>query len=284
MNSCFKYIGLFSLLAATGVAQADPLTDMISPVSDPVTFEDPRHSTELRPIFVYHEIDDSFVTEGGSAQIYALQARFKIADNLSFIATKDGYVVLKPNAVVDDSEGLADLAAGFKYSPLLEENYIVTTGLRYEIPTGKESVFQGQGDGALNPFVSAGYTVDNFNFIAGTGLRIAMDESDSSFWDLDLHADVKIGNFYPLAELSLVHVTNSGDRLPIADEGEDFFNFGSSYAAGTNIVAMGVGARYRVTDNIDLGTAYQFPLNRGDSGAAILDWRLTTDVIVRFSI
>ncbi len=281
MNKCFKYLGVFSLLAAAGVAQADPLTDMISPVSDPVTFEDPRHSTELRPIYVYHEIDDSFVTEGGSAQVYALQARFKITDNFSFIATKDGYVILKPKAVVDDSEGLADLSAGFKYSPLIEENYIVTTGLRYEVPTGKESVFQGQGDGAINPFVSAGFTVDNFNFIAGTGLRLAMDDSDSSFWDLDLHADVKIGNFYPLAELSLVHVTNSGDRLPIADEGEDFFNFGASESAGKQPVSMGVGARYRITDDIDVGGVYQFPLDRGE-GAGILDWRITTDVIVRF--
>ena len=282
MKSSFKYLAVAWLLGTGATAQAGPLDQMISPVSHPVTFEDPRHSTELRPIFAYHEIDDSFVTGGGNVQVYALQIRAKLLDNLSFIATKDGMVVVRPDSVVDDNEGFADLAAGLKFSPIVTDNLIVTGGLKYEIPSGKEEIFQGQGDGAINPFVSAGYTCGDINLIAGTGLRKALDDSDSSFWDLDIHADYKIENFYPLVELSLIHTTNGGDRLPIGDEGEDFFNFGASGAAGNNLVAMGVGARYRLTDNIDLGAVYQFPLNRGDEGSNILDWRVTTDAIFRF--
>lgn len=262
-------------------ARAQTLSEMISPASHPVTFEDPRHSTELRPIFAYHKIDGSFVTGGGSAQVYALQARLKLTDDLSFIATKDGLVVLKPDEAVDDDDGFADVAAGLKYSIYRTDTEIVTAGLRYEIPVGEEDIFQGQGDGALNPFVSAGAAVDNFNFVAGTGLRIAMDDSDSSFWDLDLHADYKLGAFYPLIEMSLIHTYSAGERLPIPDEGEDFFNFGASGSAGNNLLAMGVGARYRVCDSVDLGAVYQFPLDRSE-GSAILDWRLTTDIIVHF--
>lgn len=271
-----------AVLSTASVAKAGPLDEMISPVSHPVTFEDPRHSTELRPIFAYHEIDDDFVTQGGNVQVYALQARYKISDNLSFIATKDGLVKVNPKAVVNDDEGIADIAAGLKYSPIIADNYIVTGGLKYEIPIGKEEIFQGQGDGAINPFVSAGLVCGDVNLVAGTGLRMALDDSDSSFWDVDLHADTKLGNFYPLVELSLIHTTNAGDRLPIPDEGEDFFNFGSSGAAGKNLVAMGVGARYRLTEKVDLGAVYQFPLNRGEDGSNVLDWRITTDVIVRF--
>lgn len=269
-----------ALLLFANAVSAESLSQMISPVSHPVTFEDPRHSTELRPIFAYHEIDNGFVTEGGNVEVYALQFRAKITDDLSFLATKDGYVVLNPDAVVPDGDGAADLGLGFKYSVIREEDHIVTTGLRYEIPLGDEDVFQGQGDGALNPFVSAGLTVGDVNLIAGTGLRIAMDDTDSSIWDLDLHADVKMGDFYPLVEVSLVHPYSSGDRLPIADEGQDFFNFGASQSAGENLVIGGVGARYRVTDDIDLGAVYQFPLDRGE-GTQILDWRFTTDVIIR---
>lgn len=281
MNRSLKYLAAVVVLFGTEVAHADKLADMISPVSHPVTFEDPRHSTELRPIFAYHEIDDQFVTGGGNVQVYALQARIKLTDDLSFIATKDGFVVLKPKAVVADDEGFADVAAGLKYSVLKGEDYIFTTGLRYELPIGKEEVFQGQGDGALNPFVSAAIAVGDVNLMAGTGLRIAMDNSDSSFWDLDLHADVKLGSFYPLVEFNLIHATSGGERLPIPDEGEDFFNFGASAVAGKNLVAMGVGARYRITDSVDLGAVYQFPLDRED-GSRILDWRLTTDMIIRF--
>ena len=148
LNALFTYsvaCGLFAAgnLGPTEVSAA-PLDEMISPVSHPVTFEDPRHSTELRPIFAYHEIDDSFVTGGGNAQVYALQARLKLTDDLSLIATKDGLVVLNPNGVVPDDEGFADVAAGLKYSVYRTESEIVTVGLRYEIPIGKEEIFQGR--------------------------------------------------------------------------------------------------------------------------------------------
>lgn len=267
--------------SVTESALADGLANMISPVSHPVTFEDPRHSTELRPIFAYHKIDDEFVTGGGNVQVYALQARIKITDDLSFIATKDGMVKLNLDNVVNDDEGFADIAAGLKYSPVRTDNFILTTGLRYEAPIGKEAIFQGQGDGAVNPFVSVGSANGDVNFMAGTGLRQALDDSDSSMWDLDLHVDYKVGNFYPLVELNLIHPYKSGDRLPIADEGEDFFNFGATNSAGKNIISAGVGARYRVSEAVDLGVVYQFPLDRGE-GSNILDWRVTTDAIVRF--
>lgn len=281
LNSLFVYSFAAAALLSAPQAQASPLDDMISPASHPVTFEDPRQSTELRPIFAYHKIDDSFVTGGGDAQVYALQARLKITDDLSFIATKDGLVVLKLDDVVNDDEGVADVGAGLKYSIYRTDSEIVTLGLRYELPVGKEAIFQGQGDGAINPFVSAGAAVGNLNLMAGSGLRIAMDDSDSSFWDLDLHADYKIEKFYPLLEVSMIHTYAGGDRLPIPDEGEDFFNFGASQGAGKNLLAMGVGARYRCTDDIDVGAVYQFPLDRGE-GSGILDWRITTDVIIRF--
>lgn len=271
----------FGFAALLPSAHAAPLDEMISPVSHPTTFEDPRQSTELRPIFAYHSIGDNFITKGGDAQVYALQARVKLLDNLSFIATKDGIVTLKFDEAVPDNSGLANLAAGLKYTVYQSDSCILTGGLRYEIPTGKEAVFQGKGDGAINPFVSTGYHYEGFNFIAGTGLRQRFSDNDSSFWDLDLHADYQIGKLYPLVEFNLIHAYQAGTRLPIADEGEDFFNFGASKAAGTNIVAMGVGARYRVIDNVDVGVVYQFPLDRGD-GSNILDWRLTTDAIIRF--
>ncbi len=272
--------GVFFLgSSATGVMAA-PLDQMISPVSHPVTFEDPRHSTELRPIFAYHEIDEDFVTGGGDVQVYALQARLKLSDDFSLIATKDGYVVLDPKAVVPRDVGFADVGLGGKYSVYKSDNAILTTGLRYEAPVGDENLFQGLGDGAINPFFSAGYVLGDVNLMGGTGLRQALDDSDSSFWDLDLHADIKLGSFYPLIEFNLIHPYQGGDRLPIADEGEDFFNFGASGAAGKNIVTMAAGARYRINESVDVGAAYQFPLDRGE-GSNIIDWRVTCDLIFK---
>jgi hypothetical protein len=278
----FVYVGALVALGSQ-YAVAETLQDMISPVTHPTTFEDPRHSTELRPLFIYHELDDKFASGGGDIQIYALQARFKISEDLSIIATKDGIVDANPDSNIDGETGIANLAVGAKYSFFREENAILTGGLRYEIPLGDEDVFQGQGNGAINPFFSYGISCGDVNLMAGTGLRVRTGGNDSSFWDTDLHADYKIGNFYPLLEANLVHVFNDGNRIKMADEGEDFFNFGADGAAGENILTMAAGARYRVTDDIDIGAAYQFPLDRS-TGSRIIDWRLTVDAIFRFEI
>ena len=62
-RSTLAKVALFTVALCTNLtcSSAAPLQDMISPVTNPVEFEDPRHSTELRPLYVYHEIDDKFV-------------------------------------------------------------------------------------------------------------------------------------------------------------------------------------------------------------------------------
>ncbi|MFN7140574.1 MAG: hypothetical protein ACK4UN_14645, partial [Limisphaerales bacterium] len=37
----------------------------ISPVTNPIFFEDPQINSEIRPIFIWHNIDPGFVTGGG---------------------------------------------------------------------------------------------------------------------------------------------------------------------------------------------------------------------------
>ncbi len=270
-------------LSPVSALQAENLSNLISPVTHPTNFEDPRPITEIRPLFVHHEIDDAFATGGGDVQIYALQARFKVDDDWAIIATKDGFVDFNPKGVLKKDTGFANVAAGFKYAAFRSENSIVSAGLRYEIPMGQERVLQGRGDGIFNPFISAAMVVDGWNFMAGSGFRLRIDRDDSSFYDLDAHVSYKIGNFYPLAEFGLIHVLAAGDRLPIADEGEDFFNIGSSQSEGETITTFAVGARYRVNDSLDVGAAYQFPLQR-ESGTRIIDYRVTADLIYRFSL
>lgn len=259
------------------------LKDMAAPISHPTSFEDPRSYTEIRPIFAYHKIDDDFITKGGSASVYALQLRYAIDDRLAIIATKDGFVDLKSDEVLDDNSGWADLSAGVKYAFYKDDQsrQIATVGLRYEIPVGEKEVFQGQGDGAFNPFLSAGFGIGRFNFMLGTGFRLALDDEDSSFYDLDLHLDTKLGIFHPLVEIGVYNVVDGGERLPIADEGEDFFNFGASEASGNTLVTAAVGTRIDLVENVSFGAAYEFPLSDGE-GSNILDYRVTTDLSIRF--
>jgi hypothetical protein len=48
----------------------------------------------------------------------------------------------------------------------------------------------------------------------------------------------------------------AGKRLPVADEGEDFFTFGSTESTGKTLVTGGAGARVELTGNLDWGIIY----------------------------
>lgn len=279
--SLLAVLGLGSLKIAE--AQDNKLDQMISPITHPVTFEDPRSNSELRAIYAHHEIDDDFATNGGDVNIFALQARFAVDEQLAIIATKDGYVDFNPNDTLAKDEGWANIGLGAKYAFLYDPSAgeIVTGGLRYEWAMGDEEVLQGNGDGIFNPFVSAAWALDTVNLMLGTGFRVPVDGDDSTFYDLDVHLDYPINNFYPTIELGLNHVVDAGRRLAIADEGQDFFNIGSSESEGKTLVTFAVGTRYRINDTVDLGVAYQVPLTNG-AGSRIIDYRVTTDLIYSF--
>ncbi len=277
-------VSLATLSIAGGSVRADSFDEMISPVTNPYNFEDPRSMTELRPVYIFHKLDNEFITQGGDVRIWALQARFALDDRFSIIATKDGFIDFNPDAVLSDDEGAADIAAGLKYAFYKDDaaKQIGTFGFRYEIPIGNEDVLQGQGDGMFNPFVSGAMKLGPVNVMAATGFRFRVDDSDSSFYDFDLHVDTPVTEwFYPLLELNVVNVIQAGDRLPIADEGQDAFNFGASESDGKTMVTGGVGARVRLCNKVDWGVAYQFPLATGE-GTHVTDWRITTDMIFHF--
>ncbi|MCB0360513.1 MAG: hypothetical protein KDD44_12780, partial [Bdellovibrionales bacterium] len=256
------------------------LDNMISPITNPLQFEDPRITTEVRPAYVYHGLDNDFVTQGGDVQLWAAQARIAITDRLGLIATKDGYLEINGDEVVTDANGSANLAGGLKYAVVMDEaaGEILTLGLRMEIPTGDPEVFQGQGDGILAPMVSGAMALGDFNVMGFTQLRLALDDDDSTFWDTSLHVDYPIGNFYPVVELHMFHVADAGNRIGLEGEGADVINFGSSGADGDTTLNMGVGARYRICKSLDVGVGYEFPLTNDED---VFGWRLTTDLIAR---
>ncbi len=268
-------------LMKPGALLADSLSEMISPVSAPTINEDPRIDSEIRPMFLHTDISSDFVTNGGHYDVVAIQARLAITDRFGLIATKDGYIFLRPRSVVEHADGLANLAFGFKAALLRDtaSGAIVTAGLRYEAPSGERDVLQGRGDGLLNPFLSAAKKFGNVHLQGYTGPRLAISERDSSFYDLSLHADYRIERFYPLVEFNWIRVLRGGERLPIDQEGFDLVNIGSQEAGGESVATVAFGARYRLLDAVDLGAAAELPVTGGDH---IFGWRVTSDVIWRF--
>lgn len=280
------------VLASAGLsvnsALADRLDQMISPAFHPVTFEDPQSRSELRAIYANHAIDDQFVTQGGDAQVYALQVRYALSDKLAIIATKDGIVDFNPKAALPKETGLADVEAGLKYVFHRDAaaGQVASVALRYLIPVGDEDVLQGTGDGEIHPSISAAFALsNNLTLTAGSGLRLPMDSDFSTAWDFDAQLDYRIdtsmGAFYPLFGASVIHILDDGKRLGIADEGQDFFNFGATEAGGKSITTGVGGLRFVPCQNWDIGATYQFPFNSGN-GNRIIDYRWLFDVIYRF--
>ena len=302
------------------LAEDDPFLDMISPITDPTNFEDPRSQSDVRPIYAYHVIPGDFAQgtglDGGYVNVAALQLRIAITDRWSIIATKDGYVWVRPTndvktatggGIVTRNSGFANIAFGAKWNFWRDGDLggLASLGLRYEAPSGEPQALQGpvfmanalgdRGNGLMNPFVSYGWGKDNFHFLGYTGFRFPLSDVDSMFFDWSLHADYRtpeitfagygLGHAYPTIELNWKNVMKGGDRVPLDQEGFDFFNLGSSMAGGENIVTMGFGGRWRFADDLDVlghrsgidwGIAYELPVT-GQQG--LFDWRVTTDLI-----
>lgn len=281
--SCCRDCGLFGGL----IKPSERCFDMISPISNPLFFEDPRTLTEARLIYANHNIPGSQpLFQGGNVQYWALQLRAALSERVSIIATKDGYIDLRgDNPAVVDGEGWADVAAGLKVNLIRspQTQFLLSGGLVYEIDMGAHQVFQGRGDGEFHLFLS-GYKriLGDVNFISGSGFRLPTDTSArSQMWYWSNHVDYEVfENIFALFEVNWFHWMRSGKALPgVNFEGGDLFNLGSGAVAGNDIVTAAVGGRVKFTEHAILGVGWEFPLtNRRD----LLHDRLYADFILRY--
>lgn len=266
-------------------------TRYVPPLTNPVFNETPYITTEARGIYMYNEIPDGddFVTDGGHINLGALQLRVALTERLGFIATKDGYADAHFNEVLDDESGFANIAFGFKYAVLddIENDSIVTVGLRYELPIADLETggieLQGHGNGFINPFVTGAMNFADVGLQASVGANIAVDpDVDTSILHYSLHADYELfDGFFPLLELNGFTPIDHGDRYSgtLGNlDGVDLLNFGSD-DRGTTITAGG-GFRYQFTDNIQIGVGAETPLTNKEG--TIMDYRFYGDVVLSF--
>jgi len=258
------------------------LDDTISPVTNPIWFEDPAIRSEIRPIYMHHRIDDGFITSGGDVNVYALQLRFAVNDRLAIIATKDGYIDFNPDQGSDEN-GWADVGLGLKYAVIKDEasQFILTPGFTFEIPLGDDEVFQGNGDGEFNFFVSGAKGYGPFHITANTGLRVPIDgDEESMILHYSLMLDYRTCSwFQPFISATGITVVDEGAGPGLSTEGYDLINFGSSRADGETQIVVGAGFRSQLASNVSFGIAYERAVTSPED---LFDDRLTADLIFRF--
>ncbi len=260
----------------------------VPPVSNPVLNETPFITTEVRPMYLYNDLPDNVPlagVQGGNINMWAVQLRVALTDRLGFIANKDGYADVDLNVPGLDDDGFANLGFGFKYALISDpqQQTIVTAGLTYEAPTGRLKAgpfwWQGNGDGFLNPFLTAAKSVDKLGLQGMVGAKFALDgDANTSWFNYSLHMDYEIlPDFFPLVELNGFVPINDASETAFPFEGLDLVSIGGSEPS--SVVTFAAGGRYKIMDHVMAGIAYEVPLTDDED---ILDWRLTADLVIYY--
>jgi hypothetical protein len=257
----------------------------ISPVTNPFFFEDPRALTEVRPIIIYQKSpSDNPLFRGGDIEFYGLQGRVAFNEYLSLTIHKLGLVAIQPDGnLISDDSGFAELQLGPKLTFIRNDrtNTLAAFGVNFEIAAGSDRVFQDTGRGGVTPYISVGQELLPDLHVMGTfGYRFGFDNARSDSLFTSLHLDYGIyRRIYPLIEFNWYHYTSNGNSLPASFEGQDLFNFGSTNIASGDVVTMAAGVRFKITEAIQAGIAYEFPLTERED---LLDYRITADMIFRY--
>lgn len=277
----------------------------VAPATAPYLFEDPFITTGVSAWYVWHQFPQSSPLQGGHVNVAAVQARIAITDRLAFIATRDGYAWTDPDlSILDKEDGLMDLGLGLKYLlvSLPEHDFYLSPSLRFDIPAGSRSVFQGNGDGTIMPGVSAAYALfDRVHFLGNTGLQIPFDGDDQAtmlFWNLQMDFEV-VKWFVPFAGINAYHYLSNGDGdfqvetdignvgLAAATNllgsqdvnGIDYGNLGNKGVSGDSVVTLAAGARVPIGRHVSLSAAYEIPVTHQKD---VIEQRVTTNLMFEF--
>jgi len=285
------------------VASSDGFAQARRPISNPTLFDLALPTTNVHPIFAYHSLPDQLnttlgpVSVGGHVELYALQAEFAVNERLSIVASKDGFVEMRPDSTLSKESGWANLGAGVKYAFILDPvaQTALSGTMTFEIPTGNSDVFQGEGDGAVNLMISGLKLVDCWQFAGGLGFQIPFSDQQSTEGWLSAHVSYEVCSwFIPLVEVNWFHVIDSGNgsgnypsqvggAVPAVAkfEGGDLFNIGAVNSDDNrDFASAAFGFRSRITDSIDVGAAYEIPItNEEDS---LMESRVTVDLVWKF--
>lgn len=251
------------------------------PVGNPIYFESPFNTSGLRFLFLHHEFPNGSQLQGGHVDVYAVQARIAITERWQFIATKDGYSELKANALPAD-HGWNDIAAGGKYLFYVDKelDLVAAGGARWQWANGNQQVLQGNCQ-EISPYISAAKGWDQFHLVGDLTYRLPFNSNDgNSIFQWDLHADYEVApstlpGFAPMVELHGLHYLSNGTRSNLSVGGMDYANLGSTDVAGSSVIWIGVGARWKLTPNTSIGADYEYPLN--DRDGDIMGSRFTVD-------
>ncbi|MFO0961257.1 MAG: hypothetical protein U0800_28075 [Isosphaeraceae bacterium] len=233
-------------------------------MSNPVQFKDPRSLTEARFLFMNNWAQPGTPVIGsGGFQVYALQLRLAVTERLQLFADKDGIVRLSPKPG-SSVTGLANLNAGAKFVLIrdVENQFLASAVVQYEVPTGYANIYQNQGSGLLSAYMVLGKEWGDWHAILQFGQTTRLQSADGGYFLTALHIDRRFGPFTPFYEANWMYYNMSGNFLPAAVgiEGGGWLMLGTAGFTGRNYVTNAVGFKLDLTSCTELGVGYEFQL------------------------
>lgn len=230
-------------------------------ISNPVESIDPRAVTEMYPIFESAWTSAFPPLSAGNLQVYGAGLTVALGERLAVGLNQGGFVVSRFRDGHHD--GWLNLGgfAQFTFIEDVEDQFLVTGGMRVTVPSGESSVFQGHGRAQLAPYLTAGKEFGEFHVLATAGYQFPAGSGDreTNLFYANLHIDRRVCCWlYPLVEFNTsYHTTTVNLNLPTR---RDFFDLGTFEATG-NIVTVAAGFdAVIVPERFEIGVVYMTPI------------------------
>jgi hypothetical protein len=265
--------------------------NFINFISNPIQSIDPRAVTAIYPIFGSAWVSNASPIPDGDFQLYgpaltlALSERFAVGLNQGGLADAhfsrnpaqrqrilqdevlQGRLSDRVRNRIDTTDfsgdrfGFLNPGGFFQYTLVqdVEDQFLLTGGIRWEAPAGSHEVFQGHGPAHLAPYLTAGKEYGEFHVLVTTGFQFPAGpgNDNSKIFYANVHFDRRLfGWLYPLVEFNSIYHTTSLSSDFGLNTRRGFVDFDNFESSG-NLVSLAAGANaVLVPERLEIGAVY----------------------------
>jgi hypothetical protein len=214
-----------------------------------------------------------------NAQVYGPAINLALTDRLSIGMNQGGYAAIHVDGADRDRRrpllnflfpdrgaefggsrtGFLNTGGFVQYTLIedVQDQFLLTAGLRGIVPIGSYEVFQGHGPLQLVPYLTVGKEFGQFHFLGTVGYQFPAGGGGAGLqlFNFNVHLDRQcFGWLYPLVEFNCAyHTENVPVQLPTRI---GYFNLDNFSSTG-NIVTLSVGANaVLIRDRLEFGAVY----------------------------
>jgi hypothetical protein len=251
-------------------------------VSNPLQSIDPRAVTAVYPLFGSAWVDTRAPFPDGNFQLYGPAMTVALSERLAVGINQGGYAhasfsrdqlnLLRRRDPLGrflnverggSRDGWLNIG-GFAQYTLIEDvdnQFLLTAGVRLEVPSGSHEIFQGHGPAEMAPYVTAGKEFGEFHVLATGGYQFPIGPGSDNTREayLNLHLDRRVFCWlYPLVELNALYHSNNVSFGLQTRRGD--INFGNFESEG-NVLTLAVGANaVLIPERLEIGAVYTKPI------------------------